>query len=197
MELSRYLDILNRRKWMILVTAVVTLVVVAVGTSRMTPIYSASAVARVAGVYGTTASYADLNYGERLRETYVFLLKSRPFLEAVAGRLGQGLGVADLAQAIKVESLPNTELIRVTVDNRDPRQAAAIANMLTCCWSNKGRRCTPARARAHVRYCRSSWPTWRAGSETTGRYWPTSLQSHPTLMRPRMAQQSIWLPGSR
>ena len=50
MELRLYAAILNRRKWVILVTAVVTLAVVAVGTSRMTPIYSASAVARVADV---------------------------------------------------------------------------------------------------------------------------------------------------
>ncbi len=140
MELRLYAAILNRRKWVILVTAVVTLAVVALGTSRMTPIYSASAVARVAERTAQRSTTSDLNYGDKLRETYVFLLKSRPILEEVAGRLGLGMGVADLASAIKVESLPNTELIRVTVSNRDPRQAAAIANMLTVLLIEQGQK---------------------------------------------------------
>ena len=50
------------------------------------------------------------------------------------------MSVDDLASAIKVESLPNTELIRVTVNHRDPRQAAAIANMLTVLLIEQGQK---------------------------------------------------------
>ena len=131
MELRTLLGILNRRKWIILVTSIVTLVVVAFGTSRMAPIYSASAVARVAGGYSGTVNYSDLNYSQRLRETYAFLLKSRPFLRGVVDRLDSGLSVSELAASIKVESLPDTELIQVTVENGDPQLAADIANTLT------------------------------------------------------------------
>ena len=131
MELKNLLGILNRRKWIVLVTAMVTLAVVALGTSRMTPIYSTSAVARVAGGYSGTVNYSDLNYSQRLRETYAFLLKSRPFLEKVATRLGSGLSISELAASTKVESLPDTELIQITVENPDPNLAAGIANTLT------------------------------------------------------------------
>lgn len=131
MELRALLGVLNRRKWIVLVTAVVTLAVVAFGTSRMTPIYSTTAVARVAGGYSGTVNYSDLNYSQRLRETYAFLLKSRPFLQEVVTRLGSGLSVSELAASTKVESLPDTELIRITVEHRDPQLAADIANTLT------------------------------------------------------------------
>ena len=131
MELRALLGVLKRRMWIVLITAGVTLAVVALGTNRMTPIYSTTAVARVAGGYSGTVNYSDLNYSQRLRETYAFLLKSRPFLQEVVSRLDPALSVAELAPSIKVESLPDTELIRITVENRDPQLAADIANTLT------------------------------------------------------------------
>jgi capsular exopolysaccharide synthesis family protein len=130
MELERYLEVLNRRKWVILLTTAVTLAVVVLGTQRMVRTYSAAATVRVAAGHGVAVSYNDLNYADRLMQTYVLLLKSRPLLETVNTRLNLGTPIDELAAGIKVEALANTELIKITVEDREPRRAAAIANTL-------------------------------------------------------------------
>ena len=130
MEIQRYARILNQRKMVVLLTAVLTVVVVGFGSYQMTPIYTASGLLRVAQPTSGVVSYSDLNYGQRLIETYVQILKSRPFLEETKRRLALDLDTRDLAESVRIEALPNTELIRVSVDHRDPSQAAAIVNTL-------------------------------------------------------------------
>ena len=130
MEIRRYLQILDSRKWVVILTTLVTLVVVTLGSFRMTRIYSASALVRIAAGLNSTVSYADLNYTERLMQTYVQLLKSRPFLEEVSKRLNLHVRLEVLAGAIKVEALTNTELIKISAESTSPQQAAAIANAL-------------------------------------------------------------------
>ena len=130
MEIQRYTRILNHRKMVVLLTAILTVAAVAFGSYRMAPIYSTSSLLRVAQPASAVVSYSDLGYGERLIETYVQVLKSRPFLEETGNRLGLGLPANDLAALIRVEAIPSTELIRISVNNRDPQQAAAIANAL-------------------------------------------------------------------
>jgi capsular exopolysaccharide synthesis family protein len=130
MEIQRYARILNQRKMVVLLTAILTLVVVAFGSYQMTPIYTASSLLRVAQPTSTSVSGSDLNYGQRLIETYVQVLKSRPFLEETRTRLGLSLNPDDLVNIIQIDALPDTELIRISVDYSDPSQAAAIANTL-------------------------------------------------------------------
>ena len=130
MEIRRYIQILDRRKWVIILTTIVTLAVVTLGSFRMTRIYSATALVRVVAGLNSTVSYSDLNYTERLMQTYVQLLKSRPFLEEVSKRLDLHVRPEDLAGMIKVEALTDTELIKISVESASPQQAAAIANTL-------------------------------------------------------------------
>ncbi len=130
MELRRYLEILNRRKWVILVTTVVTVGMVGLGSYLMTPVYSASAVVRIAQIQDADVGYYNLSYSERLMNTYVHLLVSRPFLEQVIQALGLSISPEDLSQTIVVEALANTELLTITVESTDPGQAMAIANTL-------------------------------------------------------------------
>jgi len=138
MELKRYGDILNRRKWIIIVTALFTLAVVAFGTFRATPIYSASTLVRVATYSADT--YINLNYSERVMQTYVYVLTSRPFLEQVIHRLSLPIDPDELARAITVEMLSGTELIKISVEDPDPQRAAMITNMLGTLLLEEGQR---------------------------------------------------------
>jgi non-specific protein-tyrosine kinase len=130
MEIRRYLRILASRKWVVVLTAIVTLAVVTLGSFRMTRIYSASALVRIAAGLNSSVTFNDLNYTERLMQTYVQLLKSRPVLEEVIGQLGLHVRPEGLAGMIKVEALTGTELIKISVESTSPQQAAAIANTL-------------------------------------------------------------------
>jgi capsular exopolysaccharide synthesis family protein len=130
MELRHYFQILARRKWAVIVVTVVTLAVVAIGTYLATPVYSASVTVRVAQVQDSSVSYYDLNYSERLINTYVELVKSRPFLEQSIDRLRLNKSADDLGRSIKAEAIANTELLRITVVDEAPSSAVDIANTL-------------------------------------------------------------------
>jgi capsular exopolysaccharide synthesis family protein len=130
MELRHYLQILGRRKWVVTVVTAVTLAVVAMGTYLTTPVYSASVTVRVAQVQDSSVSSYDLNYSERLINTYVELVQSRPFLEQTISRLALNASAEVLSRSVKAEAIANTELMRITVQHQDPASAVDIADTL-------------------------------------------------------------------
>ncbi len=126
MEIRGYINILWRRKAIIILTAAVTLVVVAIGTYLATPVYEALSVLRVATSTGTQAiSSVDYMYTDRLMNTYVEIATSRPVIIELIQRLG-----LNQPPSIKAEIVPNTELIKITVEHTNPQIAATAANTL-------------------------------------------------------------------
>ncbi len=130
MEIRLYLEVLQRRAREILLVTVLTLAVVAVATAWMAPVYSASATVRLALGSSGPVSYTELTYADRLMNTYVHLLKSGPFLKQVIQRLKLNDQPDLLAESIKVEAIPNTELIRISAERTNPSEAMLIANTL-------------------------------------------------------------------
>jgi non-specific protein-tyrosine kinase len=125
MELKRYIDILWRRKLIIILTLLVTMGVVGIGTYLVTPIYQASTILRIAVSAGGSLNYYDFMYTDRLMNTYVEITTARPVVEELMNRL-------DLSEPplIKAEIIPNTELIRITVEDVSADRAALEANTL-------------------------------------------------------------------
>jgi uncharacterized protein involved in exopolysaccharide biosynthesis len=80
MQLRDYLAILWRRKWVIVITATVTLVVVIIGTSLTERIYSASTTLRVATSFAGSSSSYIIDYVDRLMNTYIKLATSGPVI---------------------------------------------------------------------------------------------------------------------
>jgi capsular exopolysaccharide synthesis family protein len=125
MELKNYLRILWQRKWVIFVTTFITLLVVAIGTYLATPIYQASTTLRVSVAASGLTSYYELNYTERLMNTYIEIVTSGPVLEELQRRLN-----LTKPPQINAEILPNTELIKITVEDVNPTIATNAANAL-------------------------------------------------------------------
>ena len=125
MELKTYINVLLRRKWVILITIVVTLAVVIIGTLLTTPVYSATTTLRIATAANGSINYSDYMYADRLINTYVQMSTTKPVLDELKRRLN----LNELPQ-IGVDTIPNTELIRISVEHQDPTQAANIANTL-------------------------------------------------------------------
>jgi capsular exopolysaccharide synthesis family protein len=123
MELRTYLAIMWRRKWMILITAVVTVLVTAVGVFVMPPTYEASTTLRAAPAGGGLASYPELMYVTQLRNTFTEVVNSGLVLDEVAQRLG-----LDEPPAVKMRVLGNSELMLLTAKHSDPRLAQQVAN---------------------------------------------------------------------
>lgn len=126
MELSFYLAILWRRKWIVFVTTFVTVAVVVAGTLMMPSIYTASATLRVLASEGSAdwLQY-DTDYTNRLMNTYVEIATSNPVLEELRQRLG-----LEEPPEVKTEILGNSELLQVMVEDQNPVLAAQAANVL-------------------------------------------------------------------
>jgi non-specific protein-tyrosine kinase len=111
--------------WIIIVTLLVTMIVVIVGTFLTTPMYTATAVIRIATAAGSTGNYTDYMYADRIMNTYVQSVTSTPVLDG----LKLHFNIQELPQ-IKAEIIPSTELIKITVGATDPNFAADLANYL-------------------------------------------------------------------
>jgi len=135
MPIREYAGVLARRKWTIALVLIGTLTVVAVGSYAMTPVYSSSTIVRIAPAQSSASGYYMdyywvAKYADRLMNTYVHLLRSRPFLKEAIRRLDLDVTCEDLANALKVETTANSELLTITAKDPDPWLSAAIANTL-------------------------------------------------------------------
>lgn len=134
MELWNYLEILWRRKWIVLLTTAMTVAVTLVGTLLTPPMYAASTTLRIATALSGPNTQPNLLYSDRLMNTYSKIATSRPVQE----ELKQKLGIKWLPK-IEIESLANTELLRVTVEDEDPVLAKDVANTLADILVARGR----------------------------------------------------------
>lgn len=125
MELKQYFEILWRRKWVILLTFFVTITTVIVGTNLITPVYQTSTILRIATSASGQLNYSEYTYAERLMNTYAEVATSRPVLDELMVRLK----LKELPN-ITAEVIPNTELIKITVEDEIPQLAANVANTL-------------------------------------------------------------------
>jgi polysaccharide biosynthesis transport protein len=125
MELKDYFEILWRRKWIIICTFLVTVAAVVIGTRIMTPIYQASTTLRIAASAVGPQNSSIYTYNDQLMNTYVDITVSRPVLDELMTYLGAGQ-----PKNIQAERLPNTELMKITVESTDPKLTATAANTL-------------------------------------------------------------------
>lgn len=123
-----YLAMLWRRRWVILGTTLLAALVAGLGASHAVPDkYRAAATLRVAPVNGTLDRFNyDLQYADRLMNTYRSLVAS----ESVQRELAQRVGSSRLLET-GVEMVANTELMRVTAAATEPAVAALAANSLS------------------------------------------------------------------
>jgi capsular exopolysaccharide synthesis family protein len=124
LELKNYLDILLRRKWVIAIMVLVTMLVVVVGTFKMSPTYTAIATLRIATASASTTG-SDYMFADRLITTYINIATSKPMINELKTRLNLALD-----PEITVKQIASSELIQISADDQDPSLAMQIANTL-------------------------------------------------------------------
>lgn len=125
MDLRGILLVFWRFKWIILITLIATLAVVALGMLFILPTYTATVTLRIASASGGSLTYSDYMYADRLMNTYARIAASKPVLDEVV----KTLNLTETPE-IKVEIIENTELLKISVDNHSPELAQIIANTL-------------------------------------------------------------------
>jgi capsular exopolysaccharide synthesis family protein len=125
MRLIDYLLILARRKWVILLTTVLTLTVAALWVSQTPPRYTARTTLRVMSARAGSADYVEYNtqYAEMVIGTYVRIATSSTVLNELSRYVSK-------VPVIKAEAVANTELIQITAEDEDPALAQFAANKL-------------------------------------------------------------------
>ncbi len=125
MDFQTYFSILWRKKWSIVIMVMSTLIAVSIGSFLTPRIYSATSTIRIASASGGSLSYTDFVYSDRLVNTYVKIATSRPVIDELVNRLH-----LNEVPSIRVEVVPNTELINITVEDQNPLTALKSANAL-------------------------------------------------------------------
>ena len=125
-ELKWYFSVIRRWLWLIVGCALLAATGAFLVCSWIPPVYRASTslLVRVGGT-------ADDGYGavlasQYLAATYKELLTERPVIEAAAQTLG--LDARQTEQKIQVNLIPQTSVIKLTVEDNDPRLTVEIAN---------------------------------------------------------------------
>lgn len=129
MNLSHYLQILWRRRLIVIVTALAATITVAVGIAARPQEYTSSATIRIPTATSGSRDYVEyeLSYSDRIINTYVKLATSGSVLDELQNRLD--IPESQLP-AITAKAITDTELLELTVQSPDPKLAQNAANVL-------------------------------------------------------------------
>nr|MBI2904465.1 protein tyrosine kinase [Chloroflexota bacterium] len=131
MELKQYGMILWRWLWLIILGTALAAGVAYFTSRRTTPIYEATATILVSEGQGVrTTDYSSLVASEQLAQTYAQLMTKRPVLEEAIKTLNLSITTNELAKLVSVTLVPNTQLLKINVENEDPVVAATLANFI-------------------------------------------------------------------
>jgi len=140
MELKDYIDILSRRKWVIILTLLFTFSVVITGVIITPPKFTATTQIRVLTTKTGGSSFVDYNiqYAERLLATYVKIATSTPVIEELS-RSVVNMSTDDILKMLNVAVIPGTELIEIKVGSENPVLSQYMANKLAQIMVNRSK----------------------------------------------------------
>lgn len=75
-------------------------------------------------------TFSDIQTGSSLTKDYMILVKSRPVTEEVIKNLDLDMSGSELAGMISVSTPPETRILRITVNNKDPNLAKKLADTI-------------------------------------------------------------------
>ncbi len=123
MEISNIIDILWRRKWVIIATVGLTLAVAAGVTMLFPKKYQVTTLMRA--TTPKVNNYVNLGYADRLNNTYAQVIKSEAVLNELKTRLN-----LERVPEISLRVIANSELMELTVETERPEIANTLAEIL-------------------------------------------------------------------
>jgi capsular exopolysaccharide synthesis family protein len=124
-SLSRYMLIVRRWAWMIILGVLICGSITYVVTKLMHPVYQATTLV-VLTITTSTSPYDNTTAALALQPTYAQLMNTPQVLGPVAAK--HGMTMQQFSPMVSIKAQSNTPIIEIDVDNHDPRLAAQIAN---------------------------------------------------------------------
>lgn len=92
------------------------------------PMYSSYTTILLTKEENTAITTAELNLNRSLVDTYSVIIKSNRVLEQVISNLNLGYSISELKNKVSVESVNDTEIIKITVKTNNAELSSNIAN---------------------------------------------------------------------
>jgi non-specific protein-tyrosine kinase len=125
------LAVVRRWLWLIVGCSLLGVIGAFAYTAWMPPVYNASATLLIQPASGSGMSdYQAVLTAERMARTYTEMLQDASVLEAAAERAQLGEPLAALARRVEVAPIPDTQLIRLSVQSGSATRAALLANAI-------------------------------------------------------------------
>jgi capsular exopolysaccharide synthesis family protein len=116
-----------RRKWTVLVTFAAFVLVTAAISFTLPKVYSTSSTLLVART-SSAQSYDAVQVSQVVARSYADILDSKNIAGLVAQQIDHGATASSLQSKVTVETVPDTQLMKITAQDSSPRQAQLIAN---------------------------------------------------------------------
>lgn len=130
-EIKIYAALIWRWLWLILLCMVLGGVGAFVTSRLSTPIYQAGSTLLINEARGASTNYQDILTSERLSRTYAEMIGQRAVREETAAQLGIPMDLFDQdVTDLRVATVRDTQLLRITVEGASPQLVAAVANTL-------------------------------------------------------------------
>jgi succinoglycan biosynthesis transport protein ExoP len=166
-----FVAVLWRRRWVALAAFVAVVAGVAALTASLPKVYATTAYMLVNPSRPASSDFEQTQISEALLTTYAELLQTQTVADEVARRLGsEADGEGNLKDAIAVEAVTDSQLLKVTGEASTPRAAQAITNTFTQVFQERTRELAQSDA--------------SAGRATVAE--PASLPDEPVRPRPRL-----------
>lgn len=126
---QRYFSIIRRWLWLLILATLAGMIATYWASVREPTVYRATA--RLIVGPGIDSPNPDLNAlraGGQLMQTYAELPRTGPFLQNIIDELNLGTSREALSDMLAVTANQETQILSIDVTDRDPDQAAAIAN---------------------------------------------------------------------
>ena len=147
-DLREYFQIIKKRSWIIAVITIVAMILSGIiSFFILSPVYEANTTLIVNTEQNKKAEFItgdQLTVTQKLTLTYGEIIKSRAVLDSVIDRLDLNLDYEKLSKMISVSPVKDTQIISITVQDKDAEQAMDIANAIPRVFTKEVKRITKA-----------------------------------------------------
>ncbi len=143
MELRRYLAVIRKWAWLIAIGVVIAGIVAYIVSSRIQPMYRATA---TVVVHDTANPIPGYDYSQPAVVAHAELMRKESVMDAVIAQIDLPYSTSQLRGRIGTHTSVNSPLIKVSADDTDPAVAQEIANTTVAVYIQQNRESVQAAA---------------------------------------------------
>ena len=148
-DLREYFFILKKKMWIIVTSMIICgLISGIVSFFVLTPVYEANTSLivnkEVENELAEMTTSDDLRFVQQLALTYGEIIKSRTVITSTIDKLGLDMTYEDLAGAVSVTNVSDTQIIKISVQHNNPLIATKICNTIPEIFSTEVQRIVKA-----------------------------------------------------